>query len=202
MQQSYIMLRHCWASSFRTSSLGPVYHPDRASPLPYLRGEAYGLAGSAQPGPQLSPPSQLPTPESQAEQSGGPLETLERVTVRGRGIHGQEPTYCVHSLSLSQSLSHYFTRPSPILTYLFIFYTPTHWLCSSHFSFLLHPPVFRHVSLLPSPSWQQLSNSSPQQTLHAQFNKVKYDNNHIVYTCIMRWKFQQTKQSQHKHLLS
>lgn len=92
----------------RASSLGPVYHPDRASPLPYLRGEAYGLAGSAQPGPQLSPPSQLPTPESQAEQSGGPLETLERVTVRGRGIHGQEPTYCVHSLtqSITQSLLH------------------------------------------------------------------------------------------------
>lgn len=95
----------------RASSSDPVYHPDRASPLPYLRGEAYGLAGSAQPGPQLSPPSQLPTSESQAEQSGGPLETLERVTVRGRGIHGQEPTYCVHSLSLS----HYFTHPSPIL---------------------------------------------------------------------------------------
>lgn len=83
-----------------------------ASPLPYLRGEAYGLAGTTQPGPQLSPPSQLPASESQAKQRGGALETLERVTVRGRGIHGQEPTYCVHSLSLS----HHFTHPSPILT--------------------------------------------------------------------------------------
>lgn len=159
---------------FRASSLGPVYHPDRASPLPYLCGEACGLAGSAQPGPQLSPPSQLPTPESQAEKSGGPLETLERVTVRGRGIHGWEPTYCVHSLSLSHSLSHYFTHPSPILPYLFIFYTPTHWLSMSHTFFLLHAPVFRHVSLLSSPSTEQLSNSSPQETLHAQFNKFSY----------------------------
>lgn len=114
--------------------MGPVYHPGRASPLPYLRGKAYGLARSAQPGPQLSPPSQLPTPESQAELSGGLLETLERVTVRGRGIHGQEPTYCVLSLLFSQSLSHYFAHPSPILTYLFIFYTLTHWPRSSHFS--------------------------------------------------------------------
>lgn len=28
-------------------------------------------------------------------------------------MHGQEPTYCVHSPSLSQSLSHYFACPSP-----------------------------------------------------------------------------------------
>lgn len=103
---------------FRVSSLGPVYHPGRASPLPYLRGKAYGLAGSAQPGPQLSPPSQLPTPESQAELSGGPLETLERVTVRGRGIHGQEPAYCVLSLSYSvnHSVTTSHTLPPSLLT--------------------------------------------------------------------------------------
>ena len=108
------MLRRCRARASRASSLGPVYHPDRASPLPCLRGEACGLAGAAQPGPRLCPPSQLPTLESQAEQSGGPLETQERVTVRGRGIHGQEPTYCVHSLT--HSLRHYFTPlPHPYL---------------------------------------------------------------------------------------
>lgn len=45
-------------------------------------------------------------------------------------IHGQEPTYCVHSLLLC----YFFTHPSPILTYFFIFYTPTHWLRPSHFS--------------------------------------------------------------------
>lgn len=57
--------------------------------------------------------------------------------MRGRGIHGQEPTYCVLSLLFSQSLSHYFEHPSPILTYLFIFYTLTHWPRSSHFFYRL-----------------------------------------------------------------
>lgn len=58
-----------------------------------------------------------------AEQSGGPLETLERVTVRGRGIHGQEPTYCVLSRSLSYSVNHSVTTshalpPSYLLVHL------------------------------------------------------------------------------------
>lgn len=58
-----------------------------------------------------------------AEQSGGPLKTLERVTVRGRGIHGQEPTYCVLSCSLSYSVNHSVTTshalpPSFLLVHL------------------------------------------------------------------------------------
>lgn len=146
------LLRRCRARASRASSLGPVYHPDRASPFPCLRGEACGLAGAAQPGPRLCPRSQLPTLESQAEQSGGPLETQERVTVRGRGIHGQEPTYCVHSLT------HYFTHPSPILTHLFIFYTQTHRLSSSHFFFFFSMLLssdtllcYQHNSCLTAP---------------------------------------------------
>lgn len=163
------MFRRCRARGFRASSLGPVYHPDRASPLPYLRGEACGLAGSAQPGPQLSPPSQLPTLESQAEWSGGPLETLERVTVRGEGNTWPGANLlCTLSLtqSLTQSLLHAPIPPSSLTCSSFILQLTDSVLHT--FFFPEHAPVFRHVSLLPSPSSQQLSNSSsPPQTLHA-----------------------------------
>lgn len=112
--------------------LGLVCHPGRAFPLPYLCGKAYGLAGSVQPGPQLSPPSQLSTPESQAEPSGGSLETPERVTVRGRGIHGQEPTYCV--LSLAQSITQS------------VLCTHTHTLTCSSFKLQFTSPVHNTFS--------------------------------------------------------
>ncbi len=143
---SYIIVQLLSSEKLQSFKLRPSLPPRQGLTHPYLRGKAYGLAGSAQPGPQLSPPTQLPTPESQAEQSGGPLETLERVTVRGRGIHGQEPTYCVHSLtqSITQSLLHT-PFPHP--------YSLVHLLDSNSltqfFTLFLHAPVFRHVSLLP-----------------------------------------------------
>lgn len=96
-------------------SVGPVHHPSRASPLPSVHSGACGLAGSAQPGPQLSPPSQLPTSESHAEPSEGPLETLERVTVWGEG-NTWPGANLLCTLFLSQSLSQYFTHPSPTRT--------------------------------------------------------------------------------------
>lgn len=96
----------------RVRSVGPVCHPSRASALP---SGACGLAGSAQPGPRLSPPSQLPTSESHAEPSGGPLETLERVTVWGEGNTWPRANL-LWTLFLSQSLSQYFTHPSPTRT--------------------------------------------------------------------------------------
>lgn len=96
----------------RVRSVGPVYLPSRASALP---SGACGLARSAQPGPRLSPPSQLPTPASHAEPSGGPLETLERVTVWGEGNTWPRANLLC-TLFLSQSLSQYFTHPSPTPT--------------------------------------------------------------------------------------
>lgn len=51
-----------------------------------------------------------------------------------------------HSVNHSVTTSH--TLP-PILTYLFIFYTPTHWLSSSHlffFSFFVHSCLQTHIS--------------------------------------------------------
>lgn len=177
----------------RVRSLGPVYHLERAFPLPYLRGKAYGLAGSVQPGPQLSPPSQLSTPESQAEPSGGSLETLERVTVRGRGIHGQEPTYCVLSLtqSITQSVLH--TPFPPILTYLFIFYTPTHRPSSSHFfSMSLLSDTFLCYLLLLN----KCLTAPPQQFACSIQQDQLYNNDHSLYSTTIY--FEQTEQSPHK----
>lgn len=130
----------------------PVLSPTQGlTPLLlHLYGKACGLAAPAKPGPRLSPPSQLPTPESQAERSRGRPETLERVTASGWGggrvIHGQEPTYCVHSLSLS----HHFTHPSPNLTCSSFILQLTESVLLGFFFFPLpfaHPGV---VSLLPS----------------------------------------------------
>lgn len=112
-----------------------------------------------------------------AEQSGGPLETLERVTVRGRGIHGQEPTYCVLSRSLSYSVNHSVTTshtlpPSYLLVHLlhsnllgqiFTLFFPT-----------LQTSVASDASLPSSRTSQQLANTFPQPSLHAQFNQVNY----------------------------
>ena len=151
------------------SSSDPVYHQDRASPLPYLRGKAYGLAGSVKPGPRLYPPSQLLVSESQAEQTGGPLETLGRATVRGRGIDGQEPTYCVHSLSLS----HHFTQPSPILACSSFILQLTD---SVHFFFILCSPVSRAVSSLSF-----FFSTAPLNRKQAQFNKVSPMTTSILY---------------------
>lgn len=148
MHNSTLSSERLQGAKLRPSLLGLVC---LGSPLPCLRGEACGLAKSAQPGPQLYPPSQLPTLESQTEQSGGPLETLERVTVRGRGLHGQEPTYCVHSPSLTQSVTTSHTPP-PILTCLFIFYTPTHYSVLhtfSSFCTLLSSDTFLRYPLRP-----------------------------------------------------
>lgn len=160
------LVRKCRARGFGASSLCQVYHPDRASPLPYHGDEASGLAGSAQPGPQLSPPTQLPRPESQAAQSEGPLETLERVTVRGEGNTWPGANLlCI--LSLSNSVNHSVTTshtlPPPLVT------------CSSFILKLTdpvlhtlpHAPVVRHVSPLSPPTAVQLA-------LHAQFKKVYY----------------------------
>lgn len=75
--------------------------------------------------------------------SRGPLETLRRVTVRGKGIDGQEPTYCVHLLG------RHFTQPSP--TRARSFFTPTYWLTDLMFLLALLSPVFIAVHLPSSP---------------------------------------------------
>lgn len=175
----------------RVRSLGPVYHLGRAFPLPYLRGKAYGLAGSVQPGPQLSPPSQLSTPESQAEPSGGSLETLERVTVRGRGIHGQEPTYCVLSLtqSITQSVLHTPFPPHPhLLVHFFILQLTgpvlhTFSTCPCCQTFLCYLLLLLNKCLTAPP--QQFACSIQQDQL--------YDNDHSLYCTTIY--FEQTEQS-------
>lgn len=147
------MFNCCQAGGFRASSADPVCHSDMASPLPYLCGEACGLARSAQPGPQLSPPSQLPTSESQAEQSGGLLETLERVTVRGRGIYMARSQPIVYTLSYSVTSSH--TPPPSLLTSSpFILQLTDSDL--HIFLFLLFTSVSRHVSVPSTPPSRQL----------------------------------------------
>ncbi|KAG7238998.1 hypothetical protein INR49_030263 [Caranx melampygus] len=81
--------------------------PDEERIHSYRRSEACGLAGSAQPGPQLSPPSQLPTSESQAERSGGPLETLERFhTLSSRSHQSQGSSSCISPLHLNPFAVH------------------------------------------------------------------------------------------------
>lgn len=50
----------------------------------------------------------------------------------------------------------------------------------------LHTPVFRHISLLSSPSSLQLCNSSPWDFACSVQQGQLYDNNHIVNTYIMR----------------
>ncbi|MEQ2245609.1 hypothetical protein ILYODFUR_029756 [Ilyodon furcidens] len=94
----------------------PSLSPKQGLTLLYLCGEACGLAGSAQPGSQLSPPSQLPTPESQAEQSRGPPETLERVTARGGGEYMARSQPIVYTYSHSVTTSH--TPPPALLVHL------------------------------------------------------------------------------------
>lgn len=112
-------------------------HPAGASPSPPLRSSTSvagpcGLAAATQPGPHVSPPTQLPTPESKP--SGAEVRrrhTLERVTARGEGNTWPGANLlCTLSLSLScpgslallfsQSLSHYFARPSPHPPHLFV----------------------------------------------------------------------------------
>lgn len=166
----------CQAGGFRASSADPVCHSDKASPLPYLCGEACGLARSAQPGPRLSPPSQLPTSESQAEQSGGPLETLERVTVRGRGIYMARSQPIVYTLSHSVTSSH--TPPPPFLTSSSFILQLTDSVLHIFFPLfcsLLSPDTFLcHPRFLHSGS----PDSNPQQIFHHHFNKAR--NSHVV----------------------
>lgn len=77
------------------------------------------------------------------------------------------------TLFLSHSVNHSVTTshtPPPSLLRLLVHLLYANSL-TQFFTLFLHAPVFRHVSLLPS---EQLSNSSPQQTRCAQFNKVNY----------------------------
>lgn len=107
-------------SGLKVRSLGPVYHPGRASTLPCVDGEARGLAGSAQPGPRLSPPSQLPTSEPHAELSGAAVRRRHwrGWQCGGRGIGGPEPTYCVLSFSVNHSVTTLHTLPPHGLVHL------------------------------------------------------------------------------------
>lgn len=152
----------CWRSGSRPST------QSRPRPSPAPVAGPCGLAGATQPGPHVSPPTQLPTPESKP--SGAEVRrrhTLERVTARGEGNTWPGANLlCTLSLSLScahwlarslallfsQSLSHYFARPSPtLLTCSALFRSPTCWPRSLHFffffldlchtfDFLLRPP--------------------------------------------------------------
>lgn len=107
-------------SGLKVRSLGPVCHPGRASTLPCVDGEARGLAGSAQPGPRLSPPSQLPTSEPHAELSGAAVRRRHwrGWQCGGRGIGGPEPTYCVLSFSVNHSVTTLHTLPPRGLVHL------------------------------------------------------------------------------------
>lgn len=113
--------RRCRVRGFRVSKLRPSLPPRQGltPPLPPWRGLWPSRISTAWASALPSLPAADTRVTSWAERrSAG--DTGEGDS-EGEGIHGQEPTYCVHSLSLSQSLSHYFTHPSPILTYLFIF---------------------------------------------------------------------------------
>lgn len=103
-------------------SRAPSWGPSPRLPSATSVAGPCGLAGATQPGPHVSPPTQLPTPESKP--SGAEVRrrhTLERVTARGEGNAWPGAnllctlSLCARSLALlfSQSLSHYFVRPSP-----------------------------------------------------------------------------------------
>lgn len=71
-------------------------------------------------------------------------------------IHGQEPTYCVHSLLLC----YFFTHPSPILTSSSFILQLTD--SDLHiFLFLLFTSVSRHVSVPSTPPSRQLPWQQP-----------------------------------------
>lgn len=87
-----------------------------------------GLTGATQPGPHVSPPTQLPTPESKP--SGAEVcrrHTLERVTARGEGNTWPGANLlCTHSLSApAHSLIQSITQS------LLCALPPTYSLCSS-----------------------------------------------------------------------
>lgn len=113
---------------------------------------------------------------------------------------GEGNTWPAANLLCTLSLTHYFKHPSPTHTYLFIFYTQTHWLSPSH-SFLC-ASVLRHASLLFSASTQLSNTYRPTDTACSVQQGQLCNNNHVVYTRIMTWDFQQTKHSQHNFFWS
>lgn len=81
-----------------------------------------------------------------------------------------------HSVNHSVTTSH--TPPPSLLTCSFLYPNSL----TQIFTLFQHTPVIRQVSVPSSASSQQLSNSSPRQTLHAQFNEVNFMTTIILFT--------------------
>lgn len=196
MEWSYIIVQALSSKRLQGFKLRPSLPPRQGltPPLPPWRGLWPSQIGTAWASALPSLPAADTRVTSRAERRSAGDTGEGDSEGGGEYMARSQPIVYTRSHPVTHSVTTSHTPPPTVLT-CSSFILPTLWLSSSPFS---HTPVLRHISLLSFSSTQQLSKLSSSSDLASVQQGQLCDNNHVIFTCIMRSGFQQTKHSQHK----